>query len=419
MALPSLRISAPSDAASFPLVSTLKFSPRIPELDGLRGIAILLVLLRHSVFGVQTSSRGLAAFLAVGRLSWSGVDLFFVLSGFLIGGILLDARFSPNYFQTFYIRRAYRILPVYAVFTGLFLFRHIASAALPGMLGQVSPFTIPWYAYLSLTQNVWMVKFGWYGPPAMMATWSLAVEEQFYLTIPLLVRKLQSRTLWVCLVSMVLAAPLLREGIRQWLTNGDFACYVMMPCRADALCWGVLCAMLMRHGAAWNYLQSQKRRLIGLCFILLGGMAFMTWRGFDQMSPPMSVLGYSWVAAFYAVCLLLVVSRTARGISRALSNRALMSLGSIAYGTYLLHMPLLQPAPRLAAPRWPPAPAVAYLAGGLAGAAAAIGIAAVSWRFLEKPLVRRGHRYSYSEPRRRERIIPGSVPTQRPSMDFA
>src|SRR5262249_59028385 len=104
------------------------WSVRIPALDGLRGIAILLVLLRHAIFGV-TSIQGiethsaLANFvIACGQLTWSGVDLFFVLSGFLIGGILLDARSSPRYFQTFYIRRAYRILPLYFLIIGLSLF---------------------------------------------------------------------------------------------------------------------------------------------------------------------------------------------------------------------------------------------------------------------------------------------------------
>jgi len=110
------------------------WSVRIPALDGLRGIAILLVLLRHSLFGMPTNSRFLAKILAAGQLTWSGVDLFFVLSGFLIGGILLDARESPRYFQTFYIRRAYRILPLYLAITLFFLMRHLLS---PGASGRL------------------------------------------------------------------------------------------------------------------------------------------------------------------------------------------------------------------------------------------------------------------------------------------
>lgn len=107
-----------------------------------QGIAILLVLLRHSIFGVETHSRIGSAFLAAGQLSWSGVDLFFVLSGFLIGGILLDVRESPRYFQTFYVRRAYRILPIYMLTMALFALRHLPFH-LPAGLGDVSPVPIP------------------------------------------------------------------------------------------------------------------------------------------------------------------------------------------------------------------------------------------------------------------------------------
>ena len=154
----------------------------------------MLVLLCHSVFCMESSSRVLTKLLAAGLLTWSGVDLFFVLSGFLIGGILLDARESPRYFQTFYIRRAYRIFPLYGVMTFLFLMRHLPFRLLPGHFGDVSPLTIPWWSYVTLTQNFWMAQQGWYGAVAMAVTWSLAVEEQFYLTIPLLVWKLPSRS---------------------------------------------------------------------------------------------------------------------------------------------------------------------------------------------------------------------------------
>ncbi|MGA7905778.1 MAG: acyltransferase, partial [Candidatus Sulfotelmatobacter sp.] len=100
-------------------------STRIPALDGLRGVAILLVLLCHAVFELHPRSTFLSRLLIAGRLTWSGVDLFFVLSGFLIGGILLDARRSPRYFSTFYARRAYRILPLYMVILALFSLRYV------------------------------------------------------------------------------------------------------------------------------------------------------------------------------------------------------------------------------------------------------------------------------------------------------
>jgi peptidoglycan/LPS O-acetylase OafA/YrhL len=102
---------------------TSRLAGRIPELDGIRGLAILLVLVWH-YFGhfegvLQRSWQAYA--LATLRLSWSGVDLFFVLSGFLIGGILYDAKDSKSYYQTFYRRRILRIFPLYFLWIALFI----------------------------------------------------------------------------------------------------------------------------------------------------------------------------------------------------------------------------------------------------------------------------------------------------------
>src|SRR5579864_5774237 len=138
------------------------WSVRIPALDGLRGIAILLVLLRHAIFGV-TSVQGIEAHsrfasfvIACGQLSWSGVDLFFVLSGFLIGGILLDARSSPRYFQTFYIRRVFRILPIYYIWTLLFAATVIVMVVFfPGRLGVTSRDLLRVPTQLLFLQNFW------------------------------------------------------------------------------------------------------------------------------------------------------------------------------------------------------------------------------------------------------------------------
>src|SRR5271165_3615222 len=123
---------------------------RIPALDGLRGIAILLVLLWHGVFGMGSSSKLLSSLLAVGKLSWSGVDLFFVLSGFLIGGILLDATDSRVYFKTFYIRRAFRILPLYGLVTGLYCLYRLRFNFLPGAIPPAGG--IPLASYVTFTQ---------------------------------------------------------------------------------------------------------------------------------------------------------------------------------------------------------------------------------------------------------------------------
>lgn len=368
---------------------------RIPALDGLRGIAILLVLMRHTVFGMATNSRFLSPLIAAGRLSWSGVDLFFVLSGFLIGGILLDERESPRYFSTFYLRRFHRIFPLYGVIVVIFLSRHVLSSWLPGPLGEVTPLPIPWLAYVSLTQNFWMAHIGWYGPLALSVTWSLAVEEQFYLTIPFLIRRIRLRYLTGVLVAIIAGAPLLRTALIHYSPNGYFASYVLTPCRADALCMGVLSAVLVRKPKLWSLLL---QKLIFLRWIALGlfaGLVYMTVKAYDSYSAPMATAGYSWLAAFYSCCLLNAVATPTGWTQRVLCQPWLTRLGTLAYCLYLIHRPLNEASRRFLAPYFGLPENLAWLLAGLLGVAASLVVASLSWEYLEKPLLRRGHRYSY------------------------
>src|SRR5882762_1654744 len=131
---------------------------RIPELDGLRGVAIAMVLVSHyAVFGFVTKHGSLTSYLkALPGLGWSGVDLFFVLSGFLIGGILLDARESSNYFQVFYARRFFRIVPLYSIclFVIFILTKSIVPLIVPRFHWPGLD-RIPWYGYALFLQNFW------------------------------------------------------------------------------------------------------------------------------------------------------------------------------------------------------------------------------------------------------------------------
>ena len=351
--------------------------------------------MRHSVFGMESNSRWISAFLAVGRLTWSGVDLFFVLSGFLIGGILLDARDSTRYFKTFYIRRIARIFPVYFTVAAIFLVWHALQQLLPGKMGIALPLTIPPLGYLTLTQNFWMVRLNWFGPAAMAATWSLAVEEQFYLTIPFLIRKINPQRMVVVLCAVIAGAPLLRVVLHYALPHGDFACYVLMPCRADALCLGVLSAFLVRNGRFWRLLLARRFMLYWSTAVLFAGIIYMTYKAYGPFSPPMNTLGYSWLALFYTCCLLIAVSTSRGGLHHILCSGWLMRLGTLAYCTYLIHSPLIFCCRRLLHLKLHDAPMAEWLIGGFLGVALTLAIAAASWKYLEKPLLRRGHRYSY------------------------
>jgi peptidoglycan/LPS O-acetylase OafA/YrhL len=370
----------------------IRSSSRLPELDGLRGVAILLVLVFHGFFDPHFSSRVLSRLTVIGRMTWSGVDLFFVLSGFLIGGILLDVRQSSNYFKTFYFRRAYRILPVYFVVLGLFSIRFLHSTA--GPLGGFSATVIPWYAYFTFTQNIWMAALGSFGAATMVVTWSLAVEEQFYLTAPLVVRKVPAERLALVLLAVIAAAPVLRTIIYFWFAHGRIADYVLMPCRADALSCGMLCALLVRTPRWWNFLLAHRSTLKKTACALFASLVVLNWWGND-FDAPMVTLGYSWLALFYTSILLITVSDASVWMRWILRRSTLMWLGTVSYFTYLLHFPMIDAGRRALALRSSYSSDAVQLLGGWLGIGLTLVLAAISWKCLEKPLLRRGHTHRY------------------------
>jgi peptidoglycan/LPS O-acetylase OafA/YrhL len=362
----------------------------VQELDGLRGLAILLVLWYHNVFafGLKPSSRLLSAFLTSGKLTWSGVDLFFALSGFLIGGILLDARDSPRYFKTFYTRGACRIFPLYFLFTGcVLLIRHLR----PFWLYNWPRSSMPALAYLTFTQNLWP----WHVEiSALVPTWSLCVEEQFYLTIPLAIRFLKQRHLVLTLVFILMGAPLLRLVLSP-LPYGDTPCYDSMPCRADALALGVLAAILVRQKQFWQKLFTHRVFLRAGVFVLFLGMVYMTWRRYTQFQAPMTTIGLSWTAFFYAFVLLSAVSNPRGLFKRILCCSALTWLGRLAYCTYLIHYVFRDLGYLWIRTSFGLSDGRGKLLGGMIALPATFAVASLSWRFLEKPLLKLGHRFHY------------------------
>jgi peptidoglycan/LPS O-acetylase OafA/YrhL len=268
-------------------------SVRMPELDGLRGIAIFLVLIWHYALGTFVLEPGSTAAYALAclRLTWSGVDLFFVLSGFLIGGILIDNQKSNNYFKVFYARRVCRIFPLYfywlLLFCGLLFTAHllflpnlawlladpVKMAANPANL-ELPPDPLPLWSYATFSQNFLMTYRNTMGPNWMGITWSLAVEEQFYCALPFIIRYLEPRKLPWFLVGFILAAPLLRVSLSFSFSSGPLAAYVLTPCRADALLLGALCAWVVRQQQIAQLLADHTKALYAAFVILLLGAVF-------------------------------------------------------------------------------------------------------------------------------------------------
>jgi peptidoglycan/LPS O-acetylase OafA/YrhL len=377
----------------------LKLSGRIPELDGLRGLAIGSVLIWHYFVVPTVAAPGtpLAYALVLGGLTWSGVDLFFVLSGFLIGGILLDARKATNYFQVFYTRRFFRIVPIYAaillIFPALLV---VARRMHHGDFTSVTQGPLPWYSFWTFTQNFWMVHAGNFGNNGFGITWSLAIEEQFYLTLPLVVRFFTGRRLWAWVIGGICMAPLARIAIRLIWPHNWIAGFVLMPCRADALLLGVLAAILIRDDA-WRARIHRSNVFFAISIpVLLLGIAFLGLKSPGFAESIMRTFGYTWLAFFYVTVLLYSLTRPESFVSRSLRYKWLGRLGGIAYGTYLLHQLIRGFLFRYFWAHYPEVTNALTLLTALAALVLTLVAARLSWRYFESPLIRLGHRSSYT-----------------------
>jgi peptidoglycan/LPS O-acetylase OafA/YrhL len=361
---------------------------RIPELDGIRGLAITLVLILH-YFVVPTPSRIALYF----RLAGSGVDLFFVLSGFLIAGILLDAKQSPSYYKTFYFRRFYRIIPLYAIWLAIFVIG-VFSVGPSSPLPLRSTFNggLGLWTYFLFLQNFSMAKWGAIGASWMGITWSLAVEEQFYLLLPLVVRRLSGRALLQFALGMIFVAFFIRVAFHLAGAH-EMASLVLLPCRADAFGLGILVALAYRNQSAWSWFTSHRRYLYTAFIILGAGVVNWTLRDFKLME----WLGFTWMALFYTCLLLLVLANPGRVERAVFGNRAITRLGTIAYGVYLLHTGILFLCHFVCFHEKPTNHSPATVSVTIVSLLITIVLAELSWRYLEKPLIRMAHaKYFYA-----------------------
>lgn len=377
------------------MATVAKPGERILVLDGIRGSAIAMVLVWHYfTVPLSESSCPVLRFLSnVTLQSWSGVDLFFVLSGFLIGGILIDAKGSEHYFRTFYIRRALRILPIYVV--ACLAYFPASRWAVSGFLGTMKP-AMPWYIYATFTQNFWLASGRWH--VWLSPTWSLAIEEQFYLTFPLLVLLVPAKRLWEVAAAAVIAVLTFRTiaYFHFYPAWSNVAFYVLSPFRADGLLLGVLAAILVRHPERLAFVRERRRALM-LTGVALGVIpAFFTWKRWGVLSTAMSTVGYSVLAAFYLILLLLTITSSG-WLKKIFTWRPLCWLGTLAYGLYLIHVPALDLSFRLIEHRGPRLAHAVDVFPLMLALGGSLLLAHLSWTFFESPLVRYGHRFVYVE----------------------
>jgi peptidoglycan/LPS O-acetylase OafA/YrhL len=370
---------------------------RIPELDGLRGAAILFVVFYHYA-GTLTVSSPHSWTCYIQRLSlmgWSGVDLFFVLSGFLIGGILLDVRGSASYFRTFYARRFFRIIPIYYawILGYIFLVNFAGSVILAySKSGVVRKPGFPIYGHFLFLQNLTVISFlglstWWFAP-----LWSLAVEEQFYLVSPLVVRLFSPRGLKLFLFSVVAGAPLLRILLVRAVHTDPMLVYQLMPCRADSLAVGMLAALFWRATGFREWLSGSGGVLYGLLAVLLAAVTALWKWSPGATTWGMESAGFTCLALFYVLILFLALTRPAGPIARLARARWLREMGRVSYCMYIIHAAVFVVLSHMSRRALP---SISDAEVTLLAALATYGIAWFSWQFFEGPLLRRGHAFKY------------------------
>jgi len=352
----------------------------LPQLDGLRGIAILVVLVGH----LQPRFPALH-FEFVERYNFAGVDLFFVISGFLITGILLDSVGSAHYLRNFYVRRVLRIWPLYfALLAFVFI---LFPVIFPGERGRIFALCHPWQSYLVFAQNFFVHALG---IMPLFVTWSLAVEEQFYLVWPLIVLLLPRRVLPAFLIIVALLSPVVR-GLAQIRGVGSETLYTCTIYRLDSICAGTLLGVWVR---------STRFSPIGATRMLMGMTAagfvgcLITLSGFWAL-PVFANLRYSAVAIFFLGLVGWALLTEPHSLMyRCLTASWLRYTGKICFGLYLLHTIVFD----VLTPR-----RLAFLGNGRVGSfviqmidlAAAFLVASCSWRFFEAPILGLKHRFEY------------------------
>lgn len=374
----------------------------VPALDGLRAVAVLWVVLHHA-WPLRAAVAGPvdAVLRIVVEVGWAGVDLFFVLSGFLITRILLDHRGQRGIMVAFWWRRILRIMPLYYAFLG-FLF-----VLLPALgVYRFQPGPGARLAYATFTSNLWLAAMGG-GPRQPAHLWSVAVEEQFYLVWPVFMLLLPARLILPFILSLLAGVPVLR-GVLSASGVDYLSLYVLTPTRADGLAWGALLAVLARRPGGLERWRPVARRLGWVAMIL---MVMMGGTGFEVtpevQHPLFQALIYLTTGLAFA-CLVTVVLTdppTAR-LSQWLSRPAMRAIGRWSYAIYVLH-PIVMVI--LIKRGWRPTAGDVgqwwYIPGvlGFTVVAGAISIAlgAMSWSMLESRALALKDRVPYP-PRRAE-----------------
>ena len=327
-----------------------------------------------------------------------GVDLFFVLSGFLVGGILIDQKKTANYFKVFWLRRALRIVPSYA----LFLVVYGVGMAMPATFWKGSEQwlwkdSLPFWSLATYLQNLVMAWQGRFGPDFTAITWSLAVEEQFYIFFPLMVRWLPSGKILPAALALFLVAPAFRITAGLWLTPevARQAAIVLLPARCDCLAAGILAAALVRNPSLMARINTSPGGLKWATLAGIGTLAVFPFANLSQTSTTTLDYGFSWIALVGACLVLCLYRGCSPWLCGVFRQPCLRFFGRISYSLYLFHMAFLLIAWALVFQKPPSLDSWREICFAVLVLAAAVGFSQLCWVLFEARCIRFGHRFVY------------------------
>lgn len=310
---------------------------RVPEFDGVRAVAIGLVIICH----VCARSPQLLVTRLIGRQGWYGVDIFFILSGFLITRLLITEQQTSGRIDLpkFYVRRIFRLYPALISAVGITLLGLLVM----GLRRDVRVLFAFLPLILTYTFNFWVSFFG--APPGFQLgqIWSLCVEEHFYLMWPAVLRRLNlDRALWVLIVALTIAI-ITRIGVWVFLPTSfstDFIAYSTFT-RIDGIILGCIMGIIVPRVEAFPFLYASR----ALWLYMLLSIVSIEWGG---SSPRFYAIGGSLIMGLpvaFAITAMWLGGRC--GVSRVLTAAPLVEVGKVSYGIYLFHLAVLAAVLRL------------------------------------------------------------------------
>lgn len=359
----------------------------IKSLDGLRSIAIILVIVWH-YFNNQINPNLFGGFMSHMKLltfwTWSGVDLFFVLSGFLIGRILINHRSSPRYFQTFYMRRVFRIFPAYYFI--LLAFVMMIYFQLDDVLPWLTSAPLPLYSYFLYIQNFFMINEG-FGAHWLGITWSLAIEEQFYLLLPLLIYSISPKFRPYMLILGIVMAPILRS------ISSDMSAYVLLPMRMDSLLLGVLIAHFYLNGQLQNWFENRSKILVAISMICFAFLFVLRLYSDENIG---GVFIHSLLGILFSALLILILTTNRDTIfNRFMSISFFGFIAKISYMLYLSHQLISGIMHQFILNQIPQMNNFNDLMVTTVALLITVGFCSLSYRYFEKPILQKGKNFQF------------------------